>query len=135
VDGFSARVGATATVVLATMLTSCGGSPACPSSIDQAESGAFEARTNATVVATGIVARYVPAPKLEARGYDLEVRRIFWGDRPQASTFLRVPAEIPDVGPGQTVLIVAEPADRDWVLSQGTCVALRPIDESDLDAD
>jgi hypothetical protein len=129
--GIVARVAVGAAIVLAAV--ACEGAPVCPTTLAQAEAGEFEARTASTLVATGRAIRYVPSPELESRGYDLEVRRLLWGTRPEVSTFLRVANEIEDVRPGSAVLIVAEPTNRAWVIKQGTCVALRPIEEDELD--
>jgi len=120
-------------VALTATAPGCTVAAACPETFEQAESGEFEGRAESTLVGTGLVIRYVPAPDLASRGYDIAVERLLWGDRPETPTFLLVPDEIADVRPGAPVLIVAEPTDRDWVITQGTCVALRPIEESDVD--
>jgi hypothetical protein len=122
-----------AAMVMTLTAGACAGSPVCPQTLAQAEAGDFDARAESTLVATGVAIRFVPSPELESRGYDLAVDRLLWGNRPEVSTFLRVPNEIVDVRPGAPVLIVAEPTEKGWVITQGTCVALRPIAESEGD--
>jgi hypothetical protein len=107
--------------------------PACPRTPADADAEEFEARSADTNVFTGYVIRYVDSPDLDARGYDLNVRRWLLGRPSPEGTFLRVTEPLPGIGPGDPVLIVAEPGPREPLLVAGRCPPLTLISEAEVE--
>jgi hypothetical protein len=121
----SGRTLALAAVVMTT--AACESIPACPQTVQQAETGDFSAIGAETFVAIARVARFVPSPDPDARGYDLGIERTIRGETSFEGIFLRTASELPGIRPGQSVIVVAEPGPNERVIVQGTCVPLQPI--------
>lgn len=104
----------------------------CPATPEAAISGQSSAITADTLIFTGHVIRYVEAPNLEARGYDLSVSRWLKGRPSPEGTFLRVTRAVPGIRAGQPVMIIAEPGPRDPISVPGSCLPLVPIAEDQV---
>ncbi len=115
-------------VIAAAFVTTACVVPPCPTSPADAASAASALEAD-SVVAVARVARFVPSPVVESRGYDLDVRRWLVGDG-RAETFLRGD-EVVDVDRGAPVLVTAR-WTHDGALSPGTCPALVQITEADF---
>jgi hypothetical protein len=123
---------ATVAMVLAVVAAGCGLMPSgCPTSVKEAEDSAAIGAD--TMIFTGHVIRYVPAPEAPAaRGYDLNIVRWLIGRPDPEGVFLRVDEAVPGVAPGDPVLIVAEPGSRPNVIVAGPCPPLVPIRGADV---
>lgn len=115
--------------VMTLTLPGCG-SLGCPGSVDQARNTEFSLGDN-TVVAVGRVARFVPSPVGEARGYDLDVLETYVGTA-HGTMFLRTEAELPAIEQGAAVLIVARRVGPGPVLRGDRCPPLVTIPAGEL---
>lgn len=104
----------------------------CPTGPAQAASAEFSGIREDTVVALGLVIRYVDSPDLDSRGYDLDLLQTLRGEVSPEGTFLRVPAAIAGIRRGQAVMLIAEPAGG-TVVVPGICVPLVPVADDEVD--
>lgn len=109
----------------------CGPS-VCPTSPDQVASRDWSGIGEDTIVAVGHVIRYVDSPELDSRGYDLDLLETLHGELSPEGTFLRVPATVPGIRAGQSVMVIAEPGPRTVVIA-GVCVPLTPISDDEVE--
>ena len=99
----------------------------CPRSV--AEAAALE-NGREIVLATGALIRFVPSPRLDFRGYDVNLMTRN-GKTYHETLFLRTAERIAGVREGEYVLVVAEATDRSLVVVPGRCPALVPITEEE----
>ena len=125
---------ATAVLTIAVAFASgCETADVCPLTPESVEREAFAGLGEDTVVLTGHVIRYVDAPDVEFRGYELNVVRFLNGRASPEGTFLRVAREVGGIREGQPVMIIGEPVGRGVVIEPGPCVPLIPISVDEVD--
>jgi hypothetical protein len=128
-----ARAAAVVTIMVATA-SGCGTADVCPLTPDSVETDTFSGLGEDTVVFTGYAIRYVDAPDVEFRGYDLSVVRFLKGRASPEGTFLRVAREVAGIRGGQPVMIIGDPVGTGLVIEPGTCVPLIPIADEEVGA-
>lgn len=109
--------------------SSCSLASTCPTTVDEAVASTHR---EGTFVGTGYVVRFVPSPRTEFRGYDINAVRWIGGRAAGGLLFLRSD-EIAGIGDGQPVLIIAREGEESSY-APGACPALQPISEDDVGA-
>ena len=125
------RAAAVLTIVVA-VASGCETADVCPLTPDSVETGTFTGLGEDTVVLTGYAIRYVDAPDVEFRGYDLNVVRFLKGQAAPEGTFLRVDREVAGIRGGQPVMIIGDPVGRGVVIEPGPCVPLIAIPDEEV---
>jgi hypothetical protein len=118
-------------LVMTVLIAGCS-SPApeadCPSTFDDARTG--NPPTAEGFVATGIVARYVNSPELEFRGYDVNVVRHHGGPFHPGTAFVRLPAPLAGISPGDAVLVLGERVGDGALILARDCPVLQRIEDA-----
>lgn len=128
------RCGIALICMLLVTLPACDAFSPCPPDPGAVDSRDFAGIGDDTLIFTGHVIRYVPAPVLDARGYDIGVGRWLKG-RPDIDAFLRLAQPVPGIEPGEPVMVIAEPGPRSPIILPGPCAPLVPISEDDVGGD